>query len=238
MATPIIHAEKREEVGRRKLQPLREKGLIPAVIYGAKKKTQQITINCREFEKLFEQVGETTLVDIQVGGKSVGNGLINEVQVHPLSRAPLHVDFYLVDMKKEIKVDVELVFKGIAPAVKELGGTLVKMRDYLEVTCLPEHLVGSITVKINSLKTFDDLIRLKDLTLPEGIKPLDDMEMTIAKVEAPRSEEELAALEKEVAEDVGQVEVEKEKKEEEGAEGAEAPKEGAKKEEAPASEKK
>jgi large subunit ribosomal protein L25 len=99
----------------------------------------------------------------------------------------------------------------------------------LEIECLPTALVSEIKVDLSQLETFDDVIRVKDLNIPEGIRVLQDQERSIAVVTPPLTEEQLAELEKAPEEAVEEVEVEGKGKEEEGEEAkpaeGEAPKE-------------
>jgi large subunit ribosomal protein L25 len=122
---------------------------------------------------------------------------------------------------------VELVFEGVPPAIKELGGILVKNMSHVKIECLPGNLPHAITVDISSLKTFADNIRVSNLNIPAGVEVLSDANDTVVLVSEPRSEEELKALEENVSENVAAVEVvgaaEKEaKKAEKEAEGAQA----------------
>lgn len=208
MEAPTIQLEKRTETGSKAAEKSKELGKVPGVIYGSDKKHYVIQADKIELEKIYEEVGESQLVNLQIGDNKPLKALIYEIQLDPLLREPIHVDFYVVDMKKKIQTEIELRFIGVSPAVKGLGGTLVKVRDEIEVEALPDNLVGEIKVDLSSLETFDDIIRLGDLEIPEGIEVLSDDNVTIAKVVAPRTEEELAALEEEVTEDVEGVEVE------------------------------
>lgn len=228
MEAPKIEVKTRTATGKRDLKAIREQGLVPGVLYGPKKENQHVEIPRLDLEQLYEAAGESTIVDVIVDGGTPEKVLISEYQVDPLTRAPIHVDFHMIDMDKEISAEIDLVFQGIAPAVKELGGTLLKTRDTVEITCLPQYLVSEIIVDISILSTFDDIIRVKDLVVPEGITIENADKISIAKVQAPRTEEEMAALDEEVTADVDAVEVEgaEDEEGEEGDEGTEAPEKG------------
>jgi len=101
-------------------------------------------------------------------------------------------------MSEEIQTEVPLEFVGISPAVSDLEGNLITNKTGLKVECLPDKLVSNIIVDVAVLKTFDDLIKVKDLNIPEGIKILEESEDVIAQVTPPRSEEELEAMDEEV----------------------------------------
>lgn len=194
-------------------------GEIPAVVYGSGTKPASLTINRNAFLKTYGQAGESTIVELSIDGKDSLHVLIQDTQVDPLINEVTHVDFRSIDMNKEIEADVELEVKGESPAVKALGGTLVLSRDYVTVRCLPAKLVRSIAVDISRLATFEDSIRVKDLIVPEGMIIVDQPTLSIAGVEPPRSEEEMAALDKAIEVDVSAVEVAGKKKEEAGEAG-------------------
>ncbi len=220
---PTLTAKTREIVGR-KTRGLRAEGEIPAVVYGAMEKAQSITVNAKAFIKLYKDAGESTIIDLDVDGKIV-HVLIQDFQLDPIRSDLIHADFRAVDMNKEIEAEIKLRFIGESLAVKALGGTLVEAMDVVRVSCLPKFLVSHIDIDISKLTTFEDSIRVKDLPVMEGVEILEDANNTIVLVQAPRSEEELAALDQAVEADVTKVEVAGKKKlEEEGAEGAEGEK--------------
>ena len=222
METIVLNAKKREEVGRKNFAA-RAMGRIPAVVYGSDIQPQSISIDGSEFSRTLRSAGESTIVDLTIeGGKEAIKVLIQDVQRDPVRTDVIHVDFRQVNMNKPIEAKIPLNFIGAAAAVDALGGTLVKSLEEVEVRCLPSKLVHAIDVDISALKTFEDAIHVSDLAVPEGMEILTENNYTLATVEAPRSEAEMAALDEKVELDVTQVEVEKKGKEEvEGAEGAE-----------------
>jgi len=198
----------------------KKEGFIPAVLYGQGVKNENLWVNAREFIKAYKIAGGSTLVDVILGDdkRSV---LIYDVQVHPLTSDFVHVDFFQVDMKKEIETDIELVFTGVAPAVKELGGTFVKSISKLPIRCLPGDLVNNIEVDISAIKTFDDYIYVKDLNIPKGIEVTLEDDVVIALATAPRTQAEMDKLDEDVEADISQVEGMEEKEGEEGEVGDE-----------------
>jgi len=208
----ILSAKIRKEVGK-KVEALRKKGILPAVVYGPKIKSQSIEVGFKEFEKIYKEAGESTLVSLKIGGESKEyKVLIHDVDKDPLTGTPLHVDFYQPSLEREIEAMVPIIFEDEAPAVKNLGGTLVKNISELNVKALPQSLPKEIRVSIGGLNTFEDHITIKDLNVPEGVKILKDVGEIVAKIAQPEKiEEELA---KPIEEKVEEVEkVEKEKKE-------------------------
>lgn len=230
MKTFTLEAKKRQILGK-KTKALRQQGLVPAIIYGHKTKNTPLIVNKRAFRDIYQQSGSSALVDLKFDGQT-HKVLIHEPQTDPISGEPIHIDFYQVRMDQKIKTEVPLVFIGESKAVKELEGNLVSPKNEVEIECLPNELISEIKVDISALESFEDSIHVKDLKVPEAITILDDPEATVALVEEPRSEEELAELEKEVSEDIEAVEVEgakeeaEEGKEAEEAEAEEKPEEG------------
>jgi len=200
-----LKAEKREIKDKRD-------GFIPAVLYGQGVDNQNLWVDVKEFTNAYKIAGGSTLVDITIGDdkRSV---LIYDVQVHPVTSDFVHIDFFQVDMKKEIETDIELVFVGVAPAVKELGGTFVKSISKLPIRCLPGALVNNIEVDISTIEAFDDYIYVKDLNIPKGIEVTLEGKVVIALATAPRTAEEMEALDEEVDGDISQVEGMEEKTE-------------------------
>ena len=190
-----LKADIREITGKQ-VKALREKGLLPAVIYGPKKKSVPLTVPLADFKKIWKEAGEATLVDLEIADKK-HTVLIHDVALDPLKNEPIHVDFYAVQMDKPIEATVPLVFEGVAPAVKNFDGVLVKVMHEVEVEALPKDLPSELKVDITPLATFDDKILVRDIGLPSGVKILADPEEVVALVEEPRKEEEIEAAEEE-----------------------------------------
>lgn len=206
---------KARQIFGKKTAKIRKEGKLPAVLYGHDKKTQSVEVDYKEFEKLYRQAGESSLVSIEIENKKTPV-MIHDAQKDSISGKFLHVDFYQVNLAEKIEASIPLVFEGEAPAVKELGGTLLKVIHEIEVKAKPEDLPKEIKVDISILKTFEDVVEIKDLKVPAGVEVLGKPEEIVAQATpVEKIEEELA---KPVEENVEEVEkVEKEKKEEEPA---------------------
>jgi len=208
-----LKAKARKEFGK-KTKTIRKADKIPAVVYGPGVKNVSIEIDYKDFQKTFKAAGESSLFELDVEGeKEKRPVLIHEIQRDHVTDKFIHIDFFQASLKEEVEATVPLVFFGVALAEKDLGGTLVKNITEVEVKALPQNLPHEIKVSIESLKTFQDHILIKDLVLPENVKILKKPEEIIASVaEQEKIEEE---LEKPIEENVENVEkVEKEKKEE------------------------
>lgn len=205
--TFTLQCQPRNAIGRSKVEELRKNGMIPAVVYGHKVEPQSIMVEVNPFMKVYTAAGESSLIDLIVSGGTPVKAIVHDIQRDALTNTISHIDFYQVNMSEKITAEVSLEFTGVAPAVKELGGTLVKNLSEIEIECLPGNLPHAITVDISSLKTFSDNIRVGQLSIPDGVKVINNANDTVAMVEEPRSEEELKALEESVSENVAAVEV-------------------------------
>ena len=122
-----------------KLAVLRHQGFIPGVLYGPKTESAILKVDEKEFQKVYKEAGESSLIQLksQEGNSPV---LIREIQKDPLRGRIIHVDFYQPRLDEEIEVSVPLVFEGEAPAQKDLGGTLLRNIQEVEVRALPQNL--------------------------------------------------------------------------------------------------
>jgi large subunit ribosomal protein L25 len=168
---------------------LRKDGQIPAVLYGHNVESKHLALSQNEFEKLFRKAGESTIVEVITDDGAVHNVLIQDVQKHYLTSAPIHVDFYEVKMTEKLTATVPLEFIGEADAVKMHGGTLVKVLNEVEVECLPGDLPHLIEVDISSLKSFDNAITVKDLKVSDKVEIKAEAEEMVAMVQPPRDVE-------------------------------------------------
>ncbi len=224
-----LSAKTRTEKGRKNWS-LRAGDQVPAVVYGAAlKEPKNIAVDRNAFTRLFREAGESSLVELEVEGSQPLPVLIQDIQLDPLRNEVIHAAFRAVDMTKAVEADVKLHFTGESVAMKSLGGTLVHPVETLRVKALPKDLPHMIEIDLSRLATFEDAIHLKDIVVGAGVEFLGDKNQTVALVTPPRSEEELAELDKAVEIDVTKVEVAGKKKEEEEAEGEEGAAAGEKK---------
>ncbi len=194
----------RETAGK-DLNRSRKSGLIPAVLYGRGITPVTYWVDAALFGKLFQSAGESTIFSLSSGKGAARNVLVHDVQLDPITNRISHVDFYQVRMDEELETDIPLEFVGEAPAVRELGGILVKTLETIEIKCLPKDLPHSIEVNLSTLVTFDDQIKVSDLKLGKAIEILTDGDTVLALVEAARSAEDIAALDVKAEMDVTKV---------------------------------
>ncbi len=201
MDTLELGAVKRTEVGKQ-VKQLRASGMVPGVIYGHGGKPETLSFAKKEVEKLYREAGSNKIIALKVEGGSKVNALFHEVQQDSRNDAILHVDLYRVRMDEKIKTEIPLHFVGESTAVYQQEGTLVKNLETVEIEALPGDLPESFEVDIAVLDDFEKTIHVSDLKIPAGVELLTDPEELIAKVEPPRSDEEMAELDEAVSEEL------------------------------------
>jgi len=134
-----------------------------AVLYGKETNSQALTVDKKEFQKVYKTVGENTLINLNIDDKETKKVLIADPQIDPVSSEPIHVDFHQVKLTEKVQADVPIDFinEEEALAIKELEGTLIKEKDEIEVLCFPQDIPHSIEVDTSSLKTFEDMIHVQ-----------------------------------------------------------------------------
>ncbi|MDQ3148784.1 MAG: 50S ribosomal protein L25 [Chloroflexota bacterium] len=198
---------------------LRREGFVPGVVYGKGEDSTNVQVEAKTFEVLYRAAGKTSVVKFRLPGASrATSGFIKSVQRHPLSGRALHVDYYLVNLKVEMEVDVPLIFTGEAPAVEATGGTLLHNMSSIHVRALPTDIPHEIVVDVSVLKSLDVAIHVRDLNLNRDlVTVMTDGETQVATVVPPRVEEEPETV---VAEgEEGEIAEDGEGGEGEGAEG-------------------
>jgi len=191
-------AEKRKVSGKQ-TRHVRTEGKLPAVVYGHGVESQSLELPAREFERVYKLAGGNKIVALKVGEGRAKNVLIHDVQLGAVRGEVLHADFYVVKMDELLKAEVPLHFIGESNAVFQGEGSLLKAVELVEVECLPGDIPELFEVDIAVLDDFEKTITLADLKLPAGVKLMEeDLTMLVAKVEPPRSDEEMAELDEAV----------------------------------------
>jgi len=185
--TETLQVRKRE--GKKSLNTLREGSEMPAVFYGPKEESTSIAIETDVFKKLWKEAGESTVIELKGDGidKEV---LIHDVDIHPVTGEPRHADFYVMEKGKKVTVKIPHEFVGISPAVKELGGELLKVTHEIEIEVLPKDLPQHIEVNIESLVDFESQILARDVSIPESAELITKEDDVIILVNEAKEEEE------------------------------------------------
>lgn len=214
--TIILNATKREKS--EKLDKIRKGGNIPAVFYGAKEASTNISVPEIDFIKVWREAGESSVVTLKTS-EGDHDALIQAIDLDPVTDKVRHVDFYVVEKGKKVKVHVPLEFEGASPAVKELGALLVKVLHEVEIEAKPADLPHEIVVSIDSLVNLESQILAKDIKLPAGVELITGEDEVVALVSEAKEEviEETGPI------DLSAIEIseKKGKKEEEGEVAAE-----------------
>lgn len=181
-----LKASLRTTSGKGVSRRFRKEGLTPAVFYGPKTEAVLLTVNSSELMKILKGKEENIFINLLIGnGKKMEKfTLIKELQIDPVSRKFLHVDFCEIDMEHAITVDVPIHFKGQAIGV-ENGGDLHHIRREIKVSCLFTVLPEFVEVDISGLN-IGDSIKVQEIKLPDGVNVLDPHDTIIASVTAPR----------------------------------------------------
>lgn len=208
------------------MHDIRRNEMIPAQVYGYGIENKNIQIDEKQFADVFRVAGYTSLINLSVENDGEDSKphtvIVRELQLHPVKNVVLHIDFYQPRLDQTIVANVPLTFVGEAPAVKDLGGVLVRAMDEVEVEALPADLPHDIEVDISQLSDFEKSIHVRDLVVADDVDLHHEPEDTVALVQPPRTEEEIEALTEEVSEDIEGVEGVEEKEEpEEGEESGE-----------------
>jgi large subunit ribosomal protein L25 len=194
-----LPAEARGRAGKGASRALRREGRVPAVIYG--EKTEPLTVHVEE--KLLAKMLSTghfmnTLVMVEVDGKS-NRTLPKDVQFHPVTSRPIHVDFLRIGEHAQVNVNVPVRFvdEELAPGIKR-GGVLNVVRHDLELVCDAAAIPDEIVISLSGLE-IGDAVHISNVNLPDGSKSaIEDRDFTVATVVAPsamkaEAEEEEAA---------------------------------------------
>ncbi len=192
METFSITANLRQESGR-KTEKLREQGIVPGVMYGFETEPINLSVDRNALNRLYQEAGSSSVIELELNGEK-HSVLIQDIQRDPLTDYIIHVDFRRINMNQKVETAVHIALVGESPAVKDFGGTLIHSLEEVEVSSLPSALVPELEVDISGLKTFDDVIRVGDLQVPEGMEILTAPDVTVALVQAPRTKEEMEAL--------------------------------------------
>ena len=182
----------RTTVGNGPARRLRQAGQIPAVLYGPKTESVLLSVNRNNFDLVLKKgrIGQIILnLVIQNNGETYNRpAMIKELQVHPVSRKFLHIDFYEIDMDRKITAGIPIVTTGTSVGV-ERGGILQIIRRELEVQCLPFEVPESIEIDITDLD-MGDSVHVEDITLDGEVEFLGESNLTVVTVLTPKIEEE------------------------------------------------
>lgn len=203
-----LTAQNRTILGK-SVKELRKQNLIPAELYGKGISNLHLTVSKKDLAKILKETGENAVINLTIDNES-RPVLMHDFQTDPLTDEVMAIDFYQVRMDEKIKVKVPIEFIGVASAVKDKGGILVKSMQEIEVEALPAKIPQSLKADLGLLNDIGESLYVKNLPGSGDFRILIDPETVIASVVAKVTEEQEAALAQQI--DVSAVKVETEEK--------------------------
>lgn len=204
MADVVLKGQIRSGLGKQAARKLRRQRLIPGIVYGGAAGPVPVTVNPLDLAKVLGTgAGENVLITLSLQGEGERSTtvILKELQRDPVRGEPLHADFLEIFMKRKIKVQIPLQLVGEPIGLKTKDGFLEQHLRELTVECLPGAIPGQIQVDVSHLD-LGDSIHVRDLTITEGLRVLEDGARAVVSVLAPRAvvEEEAAPVEEKPAE--------------------------------------
>ena len=187
--TVNIRVNERKTAGKGAARAERRAGLIPGVIYGEKKEPVMFSISALDLDAQLRQSGFwTRQFEIEVG-KNKYHAICQDIQTHPITDRPIHIDFLRVSANTELQIEVPVMYENelAAPGLKN-GGVLNAIYRSIEVMCKPKDMPETLFVDLTGLE-MGDVVKLGDVKFPAGVKPVEDLDTTIAAIAAPAAEE-------------------------------------------------
>jgi large subunit ribosomal protein L25 len=186
-----LTVQKRKPAGKGANRRLRAAGIIPAVLYTPGGENIPVQAAEGPLLKIFTTLGRTAVFNVEVedgAEKKIYPALIWDLDYYPTRNRLQHVDFFSVDLEKELKVRVPLEFTGTAKGTK-VGGVLETFLEQLDILCKPLSLPSKITVDVSELD-MGQALRVENLALPEGVRAATGSHLTVVGVNAPSGQEE------------------------------------------------
>lgn len=187
MNQPILVARVRKDKGKGAARRLRKNNQIPAIFYGPKTEPIMLAVDYPELNRVLKLGSrENILLDLQIQseqGTDTRKVMLKELLIDPVNDFCLHADFHEISMDKKITVDIPIRLIN-TPAGVSQGGILQHIRRELTVSCLPDKLVDVIDLDVSGMG-IGDSIHIRDIELPEGIKSMDEDNLTVAVVALP-----------------------------------------------------
>jgi large subunit ribosomal protein L25 len=217
MHTVALAAQARKSWGKGAARSLRRKSLVPAVLYGRDVESTLLAVSPRDVEQAISTgSAENIIIDLTITDGETSQSqraMIREIQVDPVKRNILHVDFLGISMDRKITVEVPVNLIGDPVGVSAAaGGMLQQVLRSVEISCLPDRIPDTLELDVSSL-TMGHSLHVSDLRAPEGVEMISDPRLTIATVLAPKKMEEKPAAPAE-GEELAEAAAETEEKEE------------------------
>ncbi len=187
MGDVTLSVESRDTRGKGAARRLRQRGLVPGVVYGGGREATAIAIDVAGFERLLETShgGVNTLIDLAGDSAASGRTVIaKELQREAVRGALTHIDFYEVDLATKMEVSVPIHLVGTPEGVVK-GGVLDQQQREIVLLCLPDGIPDEIEADVSGMELGDSL-HIEDLIFPAGVEVATDENLTVATVLIPR----------------------------------------------------
>ena len=207
MADRILDIQLREKTGKEAARKERQRGFIPAVLYGIKG-NKILTVNAKDFEKMFEDIGEHSIISLNIDNKDKAEVIVKDFQLDPVNKHIIHIDFLEFEKGKALKTEVPIRVLGTSAGVKK-GGILETFLRDLEIECLPKDIPDFLEIEVTDME-IGDSIHTRDIRVDDKIKVLTNPEQVVVtigmptKIEVPVEEEEVVLAEGEVPAEEGE----------------------------------
>jgi large subunit ribosomal protein L25 len=196
-----LNAELRTDMGKGASRRLRRANKLPAIVYGAGKDPENLTLEQKDVQHQLQfETFYTQVLELSVDGKKQ-DVLLRDLQHHPYKLDILHIDFQRVEAKKEVHVNVPLHFinEDVAPGVKQEGGAISHVVTEVEIVCLPKDIPEFIEVDLGEMH-MGDILHVSDLRMPAGVEVLalkqgEEHDTAIASIHVRKGAEEAEAAE-------------------------------------------
>ncbi|MEC9264768.1 MAG: 50S ribosomal protein L25/general stress protein Ctc [Pseudomonadota bacterium] len=183
----IFPAKARERAGKGAARAVRREGLVPGVVYGDNKDPLTIAVDPRHIMKQLEMgLLFNTIYTVDVEGGAKEKALPRDVQFHPVTDAPLHIDFMRLRKGSKINVNIPVTFinEEASPGIDQ-GGILNVTRDEVELMCPVDDIPHEVVCDLTGTQ-IGDTIRISMVTLPEGVEPvIQDRDFVVANISSP-----------------------------------------------------
>ncbi len=185
MSTELVLNAEPREAGKHISRSARKSNQVPTVIYGPKFKNQNIFVEENIIKKYLSARFESAIFSLKSKESDLNDVkvLIKNIQMHPVSSRPVHLDLYALDMARKVRVKVVLEYVGTAAGVKEEGGIFQVIMHDMEIECLPAAIPKTVKVDITEIR-LNNSLHVSDLVLPDGVRAVTPGERTLATVTA------------------------------------------------------
>jgi large subunit ribosomal protein L25 len=175
----------------KKVSRLRREGIMPATVYGKGVGPLSVQVETRTFTALLRQAGKTGLVELSIPGQPVQSAFIHSIQRHPVTREIIHADFWVIDLKTELNVDVPVHLVGESPLAARGDAVLNLILSTVTVRALPAEVPSHVEADVSALDGLDKNVHVRDLVVPGGKAAiLTDGEQVVVSITPARTEEE------------------------------------------------